>query len=274
MTLFSPWPYNHWILHAYTSARKNGNVNLIISAPHGGNIVPSDIPDRTAGCFNSTNNVCIWKHNCGDSDSKQCATTTVRDVMSDDFAKNVAKQLKTKYGLSPYMVIGQWNRKKVDFNREQNEGTMNNLEGIHGHQSYHSFILRAIAKIKGQFGRGLLIDVHGHAAGNYSMIGYLLTGDDLNADQLVKQTSIEELIHASCSKNRNECIRGDKSFGFLLEANNLGIAYPSSNHPKPGDKKFFSGGYITRQYISDMNAIQTELPNYMRTGPERNDFAS
>ena len=100
------------------------------------------------------------------------------------------------------------------------------------------------------------------------MVGYLLTGNQLNQNNLSNPaytTSIESLCHP----DRNECIRGPKAFGTILEEYELGVAYPSLNNPKPGSIHFLNGGYITRNYISKTNAIQTELPYYIRAGPQR-----
>jgi hypothetical protein len=104
------------------------------------------------------------------------------------------------------------------------------------------------------------------------MVGYLLTGDQLNQNNLSNPsftTSIERL----CGLDRDECIRGPSSFGTILELNGLGISYPSLANPKPGSNRFLSGGYITRNYLSQVSAIQTELPYNVRAGANRVTYA-
>jgi hypothetical protein len=103
---------------------------------------------------------------------------------------------------------------------------------------------------------------------SYTMVGYLLTGYELNQNNL-SNPSFTTSIESLCDSNRNECIRGPTSFGTILEQYGLGVAYPSLNNPKPGSNEFYSGGYITRNYISKINAIQTELPYDIRTDPHR-----
>lgn len=98
------------------------------------------------------------------------------------------------------------------------------------------------------------------------MVGYLLDSDLLNKDDLQSTLDTVTSIEKLCVSGRNACIRGPNSFGTILEKNGLGIAYPSMAHPKPGNGTFFEGGYITRNYISKINAIQTELPYDMRAG--------
>jgi hypothetical protein len=96
------------------------------------------------------------------------------------------------------------------------------------------------------------------------MVGIALSGVQLNNDQLNNNTSIESLIKLSCPQDRNECIRGTKSLGTFLEANGLGISYPSLNNPKPNNNTFYKGGYITNHYSSNINVIQTELSYVVR----------
>ncbi|CAF0778917.1 unnamed protein product [Rotaria sordida] len=229
--------------------------------------MPSDVPDRTAGGCRRPGKSCTWMYNDACLDGERCATTTVQDSLSDQFTENVVAELNNTYGLKPFVVIGKWSRKKVDFNREINQATLNYPESINAYQSYHMNLENAINQIKQQYGKGLLIDVHGQGVGNFTMVGYLLDSDLLNKNDLQTTlgtiTSIEQICSLS---NRTECIRGKTSFGTILERNELGIAYPSMAHPKPGNGTFFEGGYITRNYISKINAIQTELPYSMRAG--------
>lgn len=93
----------------------------------------------------------------------------------------------------------------------------------------------------------------------------MLSGDQLNQNDL-SLPSFKTSIETLCESNRNETIRGQKSFGTIFEKHDLGVAYPSLTNPKPGSRTFFSGGYIIRNYSSKINAIQTELPYDIRTG--------
>lgn len=95
------------------------------------------------------------------------------------------------------------------------------------------------------------------------MVGIRLSGAQLNRDDL-NITSIESLIQSSCPNDRNECIRGNKSLGTFFEAEGLGIAYPSLNNPRPNNRTFYRGGYITDKYSTTINVIQTELSYVVR----------
>lgn len=236
-----------------------GNVNIILSAPHGGYLMPEDVPDRTGGTYISTKN---------SSKQERYRTTVVKDSATIEFAENVAEELVKKWNLKPFLIIGKWHRRKVDFNRDIHEGTLNHPEAIIAYDNYHSYLTDAIEQVNRLFNKGLLIDIHGHGQGNHTMIGYMLTSDELNRDDL-SHSLLKTSIDALCESDRNESIRGYNSFGTIFERRGLGIAYPSLANPKPGTRTFFSGGYIIRNYSSKINAIQTELPFDIRNGIDR-----
>jgi len=148
---------------------QQGNVNIILSAPHGGSITPSDVPNRTSGgCLRLSGvnaGVCTWWFNDTCIDGQRCNSTTVKDTLSDEFAQNVANELQIQYSLQPFVIIGKWARSKVDFNREIDEATLNHPEAIIAYQDYHSNIEQAVDKVNQKFRKGLLIDIHGHGQG-------------------------------------------------------------------------------------------------------------
>lgn len=94
------------------------------------------------------------------------------------------------------------------------------------------------------------------------MGGYLLTRTHLSVDDL-NTLKVNTSLDLLCKSTRNECIRGPNSLGTIMENKGLGVVYPSLANPKPGNFTFFEGGYITSNYISRINAIQTELPPFL-----------
>lgn len=54
-----------------------GSLNVIITVSHGGDLRPSSIPDREAGCF--INGQCVYRHNCGTPDENMCGVSTLKD---------------------------------------------------------------------------------------------------------------------------------------------------------------------------------------------------
>jgi N-formylglutamate amidohydrolase len=147
-------------IDGYRSSYKyyfNGNVNIILSAPHGGSLTPDDVPDRTDG---------VYVRSSDEKDTEErCRTTVVKDSRTDEFTENVANELKTKWNVKPFIIIAKWHRKKVDFNREILEGTLNNPEAVSAYQNYHMSLTHAVNKVNQLFGKGLLIDIHGHSQG-------------------------------------------------------------------------------------------------------------
>ena len=103
------------------------------------------------------------------------------------------------------------------------------------------------------------------------MVGIRLSAVQLNTGDL-NSTSIEPLIKLSCPEDRSECIRGRKSLGTFLESEGLGISYPSLNNPKPNNRTFYKGGYITNNYSSKINVIQTELSYVVRNEFDPHDY--
>jgi hypothetical protein len=103
------------------------------------------------------------------------------------------------------------------------------------------------------------------------MVGIRLSATQLNTGDL-NTTSIESLIKLSCPEDRSECIRGQKSLGTFFESEGLGISYPSLNNPKPNNRTFYKGGYITNNYSSKINVIQTELSYVVRNEFDPQDY--
>ena len=103
-----PLPYTLGYRSSFKSYQQ-GNVNLILSAPHGGSLMPSDVPDRTlGGCLRLTGpnaGVCTWWFNDTCIDGQRCNTTTVKDTLSDEFAENVANELSKQYGLLNHLLL-------------------------------------------------------------------------------------------------------------------------------------------------------------------------
>jgi hypothetical protein len=109
---------------------------------------------------------------------------------------------------------------------------------------------------------------------SYTMLGYKLSREQLDHDDLCS-TSFQTSIDSLCRFNRNELIRGRTSLGTILEQHELGTVYPSLRHRRPVESRvFFSGGFITSEYSSNINTIQIELPWQIRTGTNRYHHAT
>jgi hypothetical protein len=143
---------------------------------------------------------------------------------------------------------------------------------------YHAFIEAASTKIENDYGRGLLLDIHGHGHTIQRIeLGYLLSAaelrlsdSNLNTIAYTEESSVRSLVSDNINGySHSELLRGNNSLGNLLD--NSGYpAVPSQSIPFPaiGDE-YFNGGYITQRHGSRDNngpidAIQIELNQSIR----------
>ena len=134
-----------------------GNLPIIITAPHGGNLMPASIPDRN--CM-----VCV----------------TIADANTDDLAAKMDATLRTSMGGFPHIIINHLHRIKLDANREIVEAANGNAEAEAAWHEWEAFILAAKADIVQKWSKGLMIDLHGHG----HTIQRLELGFDLSAAEL------------------------------------------------------------------------------------------
>ena len=243
-----------------------GNIPVILSIPHGGDISPPEISNRTYG-------------------------VTVTDSNTIELGMAIRNYFFTNFNVRPYLVINNLKRTKIDANRDIVEAAQGNLYAERAFNEFHHYINSAREEITNNFKTGFLFDIHGHGVnpdGFYDMrtwIGYLLSGDELdNSDSYIDQnispnnTSIFSLINTS-NVSLSDLIRGPLSLGSFFE-NNFYTSLPSTSSPSPEGMRYFSGGYNTFLYGTnrnfDFNAIQLEFPfpGIRDTPQSRNNFSS
>jgi N-formylglutamate amidohydrolase len=225
-----------------------GDAPLIISAPHGGSLTPTFLPNRSCtGCV------------------------TGADDGIEELARSVAAQFRARTGLHAHVVISKIARIKLDANREVVEATGGNDVMIPIWRAYHAFLDTAAATVTTSHRRGLLLDLHG-TSHPYSRLelGYVVTAealrlsdDALAASGAVARSGIARLAmdnHAGVSAVA--LLRGPASLGAILSRNGYpGI--PSPERPAPAEGElYYDGGYITSQHGSArggaVDAIQIE----------------
>ena len=103
-----------------------GNINLILTAPHGGREKNLDCEKRTPGC--KINNRCnydsIYTQTCTENGNEICKVVTKSDFNTDIIAEDLVKFLKPLLGGTPHLIIMREHRSKIDANREINEACM------------------------------------------------------------------------------------------------------------------------------------------------------
>jgi hypothetical protein len=138
---------------------------------------------------------------------------------------------------------------------------------------YHNLIRIAKDAVTSSYGRGLLIDIHGHGHTLQRMeVGYNLPTATLNRNSFYSSDKNSSCVRELANRTRvsfEELIRGSYSLGTLLDARGY-PSVPSLALPNPGkttsggDNDYFSGGYTVEIHgtmspnTGTINAIQIE----------------
>ena len=233
--------------HNYIEYRA-GNLPIIITAPHGGHLTPVSIPDR-----NCTG--CVY----------------VADANTDDLAAKIDEAIRTSMGGYPHIIINHLHRIKLDANREIVEAANGNSEAEAAWHEWESFVLAAKADIVLKWGKGLMIDLHGHGHTLQRLeLGFNLSDAELRlSDATLASTTYRDktaikynIIHNLTGYNTPEMIRGDFALGTLLAARGY-PSVPSQQDVAPlASDPYFEGGYNIQRYGSNdgttIDAIQIE----------------
>jgi hypothetical protein len=214
-----------------------GNIPVIVSAPHGGTLQPTEIPARSGG-------------------------TQVRDTNTTELARSYYFRMREHADRQPHLVLLHLHRSRLDANREIVEAAEGNPAAEQTWTEYHRYIEAAKRSISRQFGSGLYLDFHGLNASRTKIeLGYLLTSTQLEIpDQRMSHpayayfTSIRTLARNS-PESFESLLRGPYSLGTLLTAGGYD-SVPSGSFPDPGRdasnslNPYFRGGYNTVQHGS------------------------
>ena len=196
-----------------------GNIPLILTAPHGGSTAPDHIPDRRSGVFDM-------------------------DDYTLELTLDIIQEFQNSYGKTPYAVIADISRTKIDLNRKESEAYEDDsAKGIY--DEFHGRIKDIEKHIDQNYGKGLYIDIHGqsHPKG-YLEFGYLLDNDILSLHESTLKEHQEKSSIKTLSKFSDECfidqLRGPHSMGSLMCA--LGYdSIPSVKLPYATDDNYFEG---------------------------------
>lgn len=243
---------------------EDGELPIILSAPHGGYLRPSNIKDRTcAGC------------------------TTITDAYTLELTDELSRALFELTGKRPYVVINLLDRIKLDANRGIIEGADGDLTAEAAWHVYHDAMSEARSQVSARFGKGLVLDIHGHGHIIQRLeLGYLPDEEELRVSDQELNTSRGQRNTFNSLVNSNvnglsfaQLIRGPKSLGQLYHDRGY-PAVPSQTTPFPlTGEPYFAGGYITQQYGSrnggTVDAVQLEANRHgvRHTEEQRKAFA-
>ena len=227
---------------------RQGNLPLLIISVHGGDIEPEWIQTRTCD-----------------------QATLVRDIFTRDVALEIEVQLKIR-GYSPYVILNNLHRKKLDLNRSLNDSNCGDNVTEPYWNLFHNKIDDFRTQIENQFGTGLVIDIHGQSHEEQRIeFGYLLSSSNLrmnnsiiNSLDFINNSSVKGLLNNNSDNLKlTDLLSGESSLGtFLTQKGYASVPSNEDVAPKQGDL-YFSGGYNTANYGSrdggEVDAIQIEL---------------
>jgi hypothetical protein len=219
------------------SLRSNGNwlsyrvgdIPIVISAPHGGNIQPLNMPNRKYG-------------------------VTVRDTYTRRLTELLADSFYTG---RPYVLMADIHRKKVDLNRDISEGAQGVLRAQTMWRTWNSLLQIFIEDAKSRFGKVLYIEIHSQNDNDLIQLGYHLGAKDYLDLKHGDGSNAPSTMDALSKGNRKELLFGFESIEARLERLDYKIMLPTSN------EGYFNGGRgieVFSAFTSGVGAIQLEFP--------------
>src|SRR5262245_15954989 len=215
-----------------------GNSPLILSAAHGGNLTPAEIPDRTDAACGAT-------------------AVTTADLYTRELVIAMQQAIHTQFDTFPHVVISHLHRKKLDANRPINEASCGNRDAAIAWLEFHAFTDAVKRAVVNGPGKGWYMDMHGHGHTIQRLeLGYLLSGAELRQPDTTldagttfeEESSINTISKDDAKETFSALLRGPNSLGALYAANNF-PSVPSANDPFPqsGDL-YFNGGFSTERH--------------------------
>ena len=209
---------------------KQGTLPIILSVPHGGK---HPIPNATI-----RKGVGVAKF------------VTVRDGWTDELAEKIGAALEKKLAGKPHLVIARFERKYVDVNRPAKDAYESDAAKSF-YDAYHKALKTARDEVERDWGRGLVIDVHGQ-------------GVEPNA--IFRGTSNWDSVSHLTTRFGKLAVTGPKGvFGVLGKR---GVSIIPANDSANKEDARFNGGYIVRTYGSKdggtIDAIQLEFGGNLR----------
>ena len=219
-----------------------GDAPVILTAPHGGALNPTTIPDRTDA-------------RCGGS------ATTTTDLNTIELVLAMQASYHARFGQYPHVVISHLSRRKLDANRTPPEAACGNADADSAYREWHAFIDVAKRAVLASSGKGWYMDMHGHGHTIQRLeLGYLLDGSQLDAGNAAldatrafADTSSVRTIARSSGTSLSTLIRGPDALGTLFAGNGF-PAVPSASDPGPKGAAYFSGGDDTRRHACGAEA--------------------
>lgn len=221
-----------------------GDLPIILSAPHGGNLQAEGIPPRS-----------------GEGLAKGASGFfTGRDTGTEELAREVSSAIEKRFGKRPYLVASRLQRKYLDPNRPASIA-LDNAAVQPVYDLYHNSLTKYCREVTNRFHAGVLIDIHGQ--GTSSQTVYRGTKNGLTV------TRLREKFGQEAHDGPRSLFGWLESSGWTVFPNMLRAA----DLPVDKEQSGFTGGYIVQTYGSHqaqpIDAMQLEFGMQYRTGEQR-----
>jgi N-formylglutamate amidohydrolase len=208
----------------------SGNLPIILSAPHGGREPVSGAAVRRG--------------------IGVAQFTTGRDNNTDELTHKLAAKLEQRFGVRPFMIVALFERRYVDVNRTA-KAAYESERGRVYYDAYHRLLRASTARVLGDWGRGLLLDIHGQAA---------------QGEFIYRGTNNGRTITSLMRRFGGDALTGPKSIFGQLER--MGYSVAPAGHVGERETRY-TGGHIVQTYGSHrsegIDAIQLELGARLRS---------
>jgi N-formylglutamate amidohydrolase len=216
-----------------------GALPIILSAPHGGKQAIPGVPERRGAGV--------------------AQFSTGRDNNTDDLTERIAAKLEATLRAKPFLVVAHFHRKYVDANRPSH-GAFESAEAKPYYDAYHRVLREAVDRVSREWGRGLLLDIHGQGT---------------QGETIYRGTNNGKTVVSLTRRFGTEAIAGPKSILGRL----AGLGYQISPHSNQSHREGrYVGGYIVNTYGSHhgsgVDAIQLEIGTTLRARANLERMAS
>lgn len=225
-------------------ATQEGELPVIITAPHGGAAKIPDVPARTGDALKDL--------------PKGRGFVAGADTNTEPLAYATAAAVKEKTGKAPYYVVAKFARRYIDANRPP-EHAYEDPKAKPTYDAYHATIAAYCREVKAKYGRGLLIDIHGQGQGK---------------DTVYRGTADGKTVALLRQRFGEKAHTGPKSFFGLMAANGFKV-FPADLTGK--EQAGLSGGHTVRKYGEGdfgIDAIQLEFGAEHRAKDAQKDTAA
>lgn len=227
--------------------RHRGTLPVLLTAPHGGSVVPPGVLEREET-----------------QTPRGCDFVIRRDNQTLQITEAVAQRLLDLTGLSPYTVIACFRRRYADANRSA-ACAFTDPAAQPLYEEYHRRVARYAAEILGENqGRGFLFDIHGtqEIAADPADV-YLGTagGASLPPGFDRRNLFMQHGLHGLIKAVRHPAGEGGQGPAFRYRV--------SPSNAAAAETPAVSGGFTIRCYGATIPAVQIEIADTIRDDAEK-----